>query len=610
MTPLALLLASLLLLLTAEAPANPTQMWAFHSDQEIFHSAALTNGPFAYAGSHAGDNNFARQFLIAGDGSPAFSVSGQDWTVAASATGDYWAAADNESDNSVVFSLWASQSNESLGEYSFEGVMPYGQDMLRFSADGATLAGLFGDAATTRVIVWDVPWQVPGIRLLYESFTPVGGPPNAFALSGDGAIVAFIAGQHCHVLNTMSLQIYGVSNIQEQANALDLSQDGSLIAYGYSEIRLKSFNGTSYSTEWTQEISGYHCQELMFSPSGDYLASSWTKNDNSRILIRLYDLETGEEIWTFETPESASNLQDAAVSLDMSSDGNWLAVGTWGRGVETLPEVHVFHRGFSVPYFSLDMPGSCLDVRLSPDGNYLMAGGTHQHTTANPAGGDLFMIDLDLESLEPSVGVGTMIEEFAWFVEDPICGIDLSAYNSGFVPVVFDTVYWLEDSMSGRPVSLGMTPGLLNPGQSAQAMMTFSPQLTEEFQGSLAWVLEFTDPEGVRRISDTLLIFASFSHLVAVDPSAASPLSYELLAPYPNPFNSTTTVSFSLPIETETRLRVFDVLGRAQGILAEGRMSAGVHTLNWNANSLPSGLYLLQLETSLGIKVQKTILLK
>ena len=77
-------------------------------------------------------------------------------------------------------------------------------------------------------------------------------------------------------------------------------------------------------------------------------------------------------------------------------------------------------------------------------------------------------------------------------------------------------------------------------------------------------------------------------------------LDFELGQNTPNPFRPSTTVRFALPSERDVELRVFDVAGRAVKTLAQGTMTAGLHTLQWDATSdngsrLSSGVYFYRL---------------
>lgn len=71
-----------------------------------------------------------------------------------------------------------------------------------------------------------------------------------------------------------------------------------------------------------------------------------------------------------------------------------------------------------------------------------------------------------------------------------------------------------------------------------------------------------------------------------------------LSAAYPNPFNPTTSIRFSLKNDGRAQVKVFDILGREVATLADGMRGAGEHSVSWNASSFSSGVYLLRLEVS------------
>lgn len=82
---------------------------------------------------------------------------------------------------------------------------------------------------------------------------------------------------------------------------------------------------------------------------------------------------------------------------------------------------------------------------------------------------------------------------------------------------------------------------------------------------------------------------------VETDPPSAIPDRIALLPNYPNPFNPTTTIAFSLPQRTHVRLAVFNMLGQqVQQILNEER-AAGMNEVRFDAANLPTGLYLVNM---------------
>lgn len=79
---------------------------------------------------------------------------------------------------------------------------------------------------------------------------------------------------------------------------------------------------------------------------------------------------------------------------------------------------------------------------------------------------------------------------------------------------------------------------------------------------------------------------------------------------YPNPFNPTTRVSYEMPAEAQVSLAVYDLLGRQVAELVNGRMAPGTHVVNFNAESLASGVYVYRLEVSGVVLTQKMTLIK
>lgn len=76
---------------------------------------------------------------------------------------------------------------------------------------------------------------------------------------------------------------------------------------------------------------------------------------------------------------------------------------------------------------------------------------------------------------------------------------------------------------------------------------------------------------------------------VAGAPALAEAISIGLN--YPNPVSSVTVIPFTLPARAPVRLRVHDALGRPVATLADGSFDGGTHTVLWNAEALPAGVY-------------------
>jgi len=88
------------------------------------------------------------------------------------------------------------------------------------------------------------------------------------------------------------------------------------------------------------------------------------------------------------------------------------------------------------------------------------------------------------------------------------------------------------------------------------------------------------------------------------------PNEYNLMQNYPNPFNPTTTINYSLQMSSVTTLKVYDVLGREVKTLVNERQTAGLHSVTFNAENFPSGVYFYKLSAGKFVETRKLVLIK
>ncbi len=79
---------------------------------------------------------------------------------------------------------------------------------------------------------------------------------------------------------------------------------------------------------------------------------------------------------------------------------------------------------------------------------------------------------------------------------------------------------------------------------------------------------------------------------------------------YPNPFNPTTRISYNLPTNAYVVLKVYDVIGREVAVLVNSYQEAGFRSAEFNASSLPSGVYFYHLQVGNFSDVKKMLLMK
>jgi hypothetical protein len=102
----------------------------------------------------------------------------------------------------------------------------------------------------------------------------------------------------------------------------------------------------------------------------------------------------------------------------------------------------------------------------------------------------------------------------------------------------------------------------------------------------------------------------SSSIATAGDIGLNTPTEFALHQNHPNPFNPITEITFTLPEESDISLKVFDMLGREIADLAKGRWTSGIHRVSFDAQDLPSGIYLYKLNAGNFVDIKKMVLMK
>jgi hypothetical protein len=113
--------------------------------------------------------------------------------------------------------------------------------------------------------------------------------------------------------------------------------------------------------------------------------------------------------------------------------------------------------------------------------------------------------------------------------------------------------------------------------------------------------LETVNTVAEGRIWDNTVHAAKRSDLIAEGESSSN---------FPNPFNPTTTIRFTLPSKSYVSLKIYDVLGREVAALVQDELPAGTYAQQWNASLLPSGVYFYRLQAGGVSDVKKMSLIR
>ena len=85
---------------------------------------------------------------------------------------------------------------------------------------------------------------------------------------------------------------------------------------------------------------------------------------------------------------------------------------------------------------------------------------------------------------------------------------------------------------------------------------------------------------------------------------------FSLANNYPNPFNPSTKIQYTLPTNEFVSLKVYDIIGREVATLVNQQQSAGVYDVNFNASNLTSGIYFYKIDAGSFVDVKKMMLIK
>ncbi|MBN2280289.1 MAG: T9SS type A sorting domain-containing protein [Candidatus Marinimicrobia bacterium] len=134
-------------------------------------------------------------------------------------------------------------------------------------------------------------------------------------------------------------------------------------------------------------------------------------------------------------------------------------------------------------------------------------------------------------------------------------------------------------------------------------------------------VIGGADPigQGIRNIAifisdhsgnQTGFYFKTKQYCISIEDIIEIQHKFTLSPAYPNPFNPTTTIKYSLAKDSHVLLSIYDSNGNLIENIVNEQKEVGYHQINWNASGLPSGVYFYKLVTSDFVDVKKCLLVK
>jgi hypothetical protein len=358
------------------------------------------------AGTYLNPPKEAELIPLDGLGVPDWVHAGNDFDVSASRNAEVVAATDFDGGTTVTVHKWSADSG--VPDWSF-AISPARQGQARsvaVSDDGSTIAVL--------VTMQSTPLRA---RLYYfdaSSSSPLGaidGDDSTFgrnlSISAQGDYIAFIGAANAYVVDRDAGALRWSGSMGASNDAIALSADGNRLAFGWSSLQMREWDGAAYAPLWSRSGGAFFLRSCEFSQDGGTFVAAWYRSDFVQNRVQVFGLSS-TLIWGYRYPAATgSGYQDLPVDVAVTVDGQWIAVGSWGDEFDTNPEVHVFSRASSTPMFMVDTPGSIFDIDIAstPAGIFVAAGGKHIHANETGRGGDLFSIRLpDVVSSGEGVG--------------------------------------------------------------------------------------------------------------------------------------------------------------------------------------------------------------
>ncbi|NCC73119.1 MAG: T9SS type A sorting domain-containing protein [Sphingobacteriia bacterium] len=229
--------------------------------------------------------------------------------------------------------------------------------------------------------------------------TTFSGTGVAFAASGDRSKFAFCqypGANKMHILDGLTGEVIFDAFYRNQ-NPPSFSYDGKLIISGdyggYAYLHEYDDNTGTYFEKWNFKVGGGGTSAWVIgvdlSDDGSTVAIGTlvflSSDYNGEIY--LFNTYSNEPLWVYQ------NCGDEITSISISEDGSLIAAAGWGPVDNTKPDLMLFRKESSVPFFTINTPGSFNSVDLSPDGTLCSVTGKAVHARVMGSGGLLYNIN-------------------------------------------------------------------------------------------------------------------------------------------------------------------------------------------------------------------------
>jgi hypothetical protein len=406
--------------------------------------------------------------------------------------------------------------------------------------------------------------------------------------------------------DTSWTRTYGGSNYDFGECVRQTSDDGYIIcgtsgsggAGGWDIILIKI--DEEGNTEWTHNYGGSSWEEghcVQQTSDGGYIvvgnSCSFGGCDWDLYLVRTDNI--GREIWS-QVYELYGNYWEFGRGVLQTPDGGFIVVG----------EAAVFTDSYDVLLIKTDAQGDTLWTRT--------------YGNADDYG----------RSINFTSDGGYIIAGESWFMEGHLYLIRTNSlgdtlwtrqYNGGY----HSWGYSAQQTLDGGFIAVGWASSAGNNWDiyvvktDANGDSTWTRRIGGHFREEGHWIQQtrdgnyiltgFTQPDSGAD-SDIWLVCLGGETLAVGDFTNQQPGEFELNAAYPNPFNSSTVISYEVPTTSLVNISIYNILGQSVATLVNKSVNPGSYSVVWNAEDIPSGVYFCKMEGNGFERVRKIVLLK
>lgn len=144
----------------------------------------------------------------------------------------------------------------------------------------------------------------------------------------------------------------------------------------------------------------------------------------------------------------------------------------------------------------------------------------------------------------------------------------------------------------------------------SQGSVNLSVNFTPDQEGAFLSAIHLRSQTPGQRIAKVLHLSGYTDSIYTGIKDINKPLEYTLSQNYPNPFNPISRIRYSIPVSSQVKLQVYDILGREVETLVNTDQTAGNYEVEFDGANLASGLYIYRITAGSFTSVKKMLLLK